>query len=126
MDIRYLIPKHKDDQVVIDGLKKLSFAEIHPIVPALLEWLQDVNWPIAGPVVNILKPFADKLTPDILRVLRTNDGVWKLWVLSCLARTTVDPVLLKELERIAAYPTRDEITEEVNLEAIAILNGAYR
>jgi hypothetical protein len=125
MNIRELIPSHKDDQEVIEKLKQLSFEEIKPIIPDLLEWLQDINWPIAGPVADILEPFTDKIVPDILKVLNTNDGLWKLWVLTCLARTTKDPTLLKELERIAKFPTRDEIEEEVNIEAISILNGDY-
>lgn len=125
MNIRELIPKHKDDQNVIEGLKKLSFEEIKPIVPDLLEWLQDINWPIAGPVAEVLKPFSDKLVPDILKILKTNDGIWKLWILTTLARTTKDQTLLKEIERIAKSPTRDEIVEEVNIEANSILNGDY-
>jgi hypothetical protein len=125
MDIQELIPKHKDDQEVIEALKKLSFEEIKPIVPELLEWLQDINWPIARPVAEVLKPFSDQLVPEILKILKTNDGIWKLWILTTLARTTKDQTLLKEIERIANYPTRDEIEDEVNAEAIAILNGDY-
>ncbi|AEW03054.1 hypothetical protein A4D02_03400 [Niastella koreensis] len=88
MDIRKLIPQHKDDQKVIESLKQLSFEEIKPIIPDLLEWLQDINWPIAGPVADILEPFSDSIVPDIIKILRTNDGLWKLWILTTLARTT--------------------------------------
>jgi len=63
MDIRKLIPKHKDDQEVIENLRKLSFEEIKPIIPDLLEWLQDMNWPIARPVTEILKPFSEQIVP---------------------------------------------------------------
>ncbi|MFB6457107.1 DUF5071 domain-containing protein [Chitinophaga sp. Hz27] len=125
MDIRELIPKHKDDQEVIEALKKLSFEEIKPIVPDLLTWLQDINWPIAARIAEVLKPFSDRLVPDILTVLKTNDGIWKLWILTNLVRSTKDETLLKELERIAKHPTKDEIEEEVNVEAIAILNVDY-
>ncbi len=97
MDINELIPKHKDDQKVIDGLKRLSFDELKPIIPELLEWLQDGNWPIAWPVAQILKPFADKITPEIINILKTNDGIWKNNILGYLARTTRDPVLLNEI-----------------------------
>jgi hypothetical protein len=125
MDVRELIPKHKDDQEVIVGLKKLSFEEIQPIVPDLLEWLQDLHWPIARPVAEVLEPFSDKLVPDLLEILKTNDGMWKFGILVTFGRTTKDQTLLKEIERIAKFPTRDEIEEEVNLEAISILNGEY-
>ena len=126
MKIAELIPKHKDDQKVIEGLKMLSFEEIKPIIPNLLEWLQDINWPIAGPVAEILKPFSDSMVPEIIKILRTNDGLWKWGTLTTLARTTTNPMLLTEIERIAKFPTRDEIEEELDIEAIAILNGDYK
>lgn len=125
VDIRKLIPKHKDDQIVIEQLKKLSFEEIKPIVPDLLEWLQDINWPISGSVAEILRPFTDEIVSDIINVLKTNDGIWKLWVLTMLLRTTKNQLLLKEVHRIAKFPTKDEIEEEVTDEANAILNGDY-
>jgi hypothetical protein len=73
MDIKKLIPKHKDDQKVIAGLKKLSFEQLEPIIPELLEWLQGANWPIARPVADILEPFADMIVPEIIKILKTND-----------------------------------------------------
>lgn len=126
MDIRKLIPKHKGDQKVISSLKKLSFEELEPIIPELLEWLQDMNWPIARPVADILNPFADMIVPEIIKILKTNDGEWKRHILIILAKDTTDPILLQEIERIAKFPSRDEIEDEVNLEAIAILNGEYK
>jgi hypothetical protein len=126
MNIRELIPEHKDDQKVLEELKKLSFEEIKPIIPDLLEWLQDMNWPIAGPVAEILKPFSDSIVPEIINILKTNDGPWKWGALTTLARTTTNQMLLTEIERMAKFPTRDEIEEGLNVEAIAILNGEYK
>ena len=123
MNIRELIPKHKFDEEVIDGLKALSFEQIEPIIPDLLEWLQDINWPIAAPIAVLLKPYVNRITPEIIKILKTNDGLWKLWILVIFGRITTDPLLLVEIERIAKFPTRDEIEDEVNLEAISILNG---
>lgn len=126
MNIRELIPAHKDDQKVIERLKKLSFEEIKPIIPDLLELRQDRNWPIAGPVAEILKPFSDSIVPEIIKILKTNDGLWKWGTLTTLARTTTNQMLLTEIERMAKFPTRDEIEEGLNVEAIAILNGDYK
>lgn len=126
MDVKQLIPKDKHDHKVIAGLKALSFEQLEPIVPELLEWLQDANWPIAGSVADILEPFVDRIIPEIIKILRTDDGLWKLWVLVLLIRYTTNPLLLIEIERIAKFPSRDEIEDEVNLEAIAILNGDYK
>jgi len=52
--------------------------------------------------------------------------MWKYWILINIARNTNNPLLLSEIERIAKSPSRDEIEDEVNLEAIAILNGDYK
>lgn len=63
---------------MIAGLKKLSFEQLEPIIPDLLEWLQDMNWPVARPVADILEPYTDKITPEIIKILKTDDGMWKL------------------------------------------------
>lgn len=43
MNLKDLVPKEKDDNENIEKLKMLSFEEIQPIIPDLLEWLQDMN-----------------------------------------------------------------------------------
>jgi hypothetical protein len=63
MDIRELIPKDKGDEKVIEQLKKLSFEDIEPIISDLFQCLQDMNWPIARPIADVLEPFSDKLVP---------------------------------------------------------------
>src|SRR5882757_8668456 len=115
MDIRKLIPKDKFDDKGIDELKKLSFEQLKPILPELLKWLQDMNWPVARSIADILKPFADKMTPELIKILKTNDSMWEFWVLINLARNTTDPLLLTEIERIAKFPSKVEIEDEVNL-----------
>ncbi len=75
---------------------------------------------------DILEPFVDKMVPEIIKIFKTNDGIWKMWVLANLTRHTESPFLLREIQRIAKSPTRDEVEDEANLEAIAILNGDYK
>lgn len=125
MNIKDLVPKEKGDHENIQKLKNLSFEEIQPIIPDLLIWLQDINWPISGDVADVLKPFADKLTPYFTEIFKTNDGLWKLWILTFFGRGTKDEILLNEITRIANFPTKDEMDDEVDLEAQAILNGDY-
>ena len=123
--IKGLIPKHKFDQETVEKLEKLSFEQLKPIIPELLEWLQDMNWPIARPVADILEPHIDKIVPEIIKIFKTDDGMWKYWVI-IFVRNTTNPLLLNEIERIAKFPSRDEIEDEVNFLAIAILNGEYK
>ncbi|WP_345954167.1 DUF5071 domain-containing protein [Mucilaginibacter sp. PAMB04168] len=126
MEYQKLIPKDKFDDSGVEKLKTLSFEEIEPIIPDLLKWLQDMNWPVAKCIADILEPFADKITSQIISILRSDDGMWKYWILGNLVRNTNDPSILMELERIARHPSKDDIDCEVNLEAVSILNGDYK
>ncbi|MCX8534542.1 DUF5071 domain-containing protein [Chryseobacterium luquanense] len=126
MNLQDLVPKEKGNDSNIRKLKKLSFEEIQPIIPDLLEWLQDINWPILNDVADVLEPFSDKLTPYLMEIFKTNDGMWKYWILTIFGRETKDEVFLKEINRIATIPTRDEIDCEVDMEAQAILNRDYK
>lgn len=122
MNIKELIPKNKFDESGIEELKKLSFEQIAPIIPELLEWLQDMNWPVASSVADILSPFTDKIIPEIMTILKTNDNMWKYWILNVFARNTTNPLFINEIERIAKSPTKGEIEDGVDELAIDILN----
>ncbi|MFB6457104.1 DUF5071 domain-containing protein [Chitinophaga sp. Hz27] len=105
--------------------KFLPFWKLAPVLEKYLDRAISISSNLFTVWDSNLEPFSDKLVPEILEILKTNDGVWKYWILTTLARKTKDERLLKEIERIAKHPTKDEIEEEVNLEAIAILNGDY-
>lgn len=126
MNVRALIPKNVCDESGIEKLKQLSFNQIQPIVPDLLEWLQDCNWPVARSVLEILRPLVDQITPEILEVLNGNDGVWKYWILQNLILKTTNPILLKEINRIASFPTSEEKEQELDLIAVDILRENCR
>ena len=40
------------DVASVELFKSLSDTEIEPMIPALLEWMQDINWPIAFPIAK--------------------------------------------------------------------------
>jgi hypothetical protein len=126
MNVRALIPKDPCDESSIEKLKLLSFNEIQPIVPDLLEWLQDCNWPVSSSILKILRPIIDQITSEILQILKGDDGVWKYWILLNLISKTSNPILLEEINRIALFPTKDENEEEAALIAAEILRGDYR
>lgn len=47
MKLENLIPKDKHDINAIKNLDHYSYNEIKPICINLLEWIQDINWPVA-------------------------------------------------------------------------------
>lgn len=123
MNIRELIPKDKCDFETVEKLKNYSFDEIESIIPDLLEWLQDTNWPISSAVFDLLAPFAEKISSEILKILQGKDEIWKYWILQSFGKTIKNKLVMHEIERIAKNPTKAEIEEEVYEIAFEIING---
>jgi len=46
-----LIPKDKFDTSGIYALYKIAPDEVEPILASLLEWIQDLNWPVAQELI---------------------------------------------------------------------------
>ncbi|MEI2280658.1 DUF5071 domain-containing protein [Paenibacillus polysaccharolyticus] len=61
MNIRTILPKDKFDVESVEKLAKRSNDELRHILPELMEWLQDGNWPISKPVEDLLLRFGDEL-----------------------------------------------------------------
>ncbi|MGX1928025.1 DUF5071 domain-containing protein [Flagellimonas sp. 2504JD4-2] len=115
--MKELIPKNKGDIETANKLKNYSYQEVKEIIPELLEWIQDLNWPVAKPVADYLTSISEHLTNDIIAVLRGTDEVWKYWCITIFGIHTnksIDPMLIQEFERIANHPTENEILEEVH------------
>lgn len=120
--IEDLVPKHKFDFSGLEELKELSDEEIAPILPALLEWMKDMNWPIAQEMPSLLIMHQKVLMPYIVDALKPEqvEGDWKNYIIWDLL-----PLLDKEyaieiepyLERIVENPTRSEVFDETNIEA---------
>lgn len=49
-----LVPKNKFDLNGIEALKTLSDEEILPVIPELLAWMKDLNWPVAKEMPALL------------------------------------------------------------------------
>ncbi|MCL2674486.1 MAG: DUF5071 domain-containing protein [Defluviitaleaceae bacterium] len=119
-----LIPKDKFDLSTIDRLKMIDEERIEPLLSQLLEWIQDLNWPVAQPLFDdVLPKFHVRLIPHIKEVLNSNDDVWKYWVILMVKKFPKETVqcLSSEIKRIAEYPTAGEIAEEVNIRASEVI-----
>ncbi|MFD1177845.1 DUF5071 domain-containing protein [Paenibacillus puldeungensis] len=117
MDIRELIPKHKQDYGRVEQLKTKTLEEMKPILPDLLKWLQDMNWPIAQDIENIVINYQEDLLPHLKEIFNTNDGEWKYFILHGLV-SRLPKHIIKELKpdliRMKDFPTKDEIVSEIN------------
>lgn len=106
-----LIPKHKADYAAVERLAVLPYEVIKEMVPALLAWLQDMNYPVARALANYLKPMHQAIAADLLAVLKTDDEVWKYWIILEFGTIITDNKVLQEIKRIATQPTTSEQAE---------------
>ncbi|MDL2214774.1 DUF5071 domain-containing protein [Dysgonomonas sp. OttesenSCG-928-M03] len=86
MDVESLVPKDKFDIVNIERIQNLKPEDISTISFRLLEWLADINWPVAQALVKVLPKFHKELLPDIRHILsdEINDSEWKWQILEYL------------------------------------------
>lgn len=117
-----LLPKDKSDTSTIDKLKCLSNEEIMPIIPDLLEWLQDINWIVAPYIADVLLQHQKISERFIAELLSENqkDDIWKYWIINELLLKWDDipcNEIMTELSRISKFPTKGEKTEEADVSA---------
>jgi hypothetical protein len=51
------LPRNKFDFERVNKIKNMKKKDVIPILPGLLEWIQDMNWAIAPEVAEILLSF---------------------------------------------------------------------
>jgi len=130
MNLKEVVPKDKSDVEFINELAKHDIQEVKSVVPELLTWLQDYNWPAAEHVADYLAKYSNDIEDEILSVLKGSDDVWKYWVVFTLVlHSKVEPneAIMEEVRRIANTPTASEKVEEVDeiaQEAITKYNNA--
>ncbi|GFI03609.1 hypothetical protein IMSAGC005_02446 [Lachnospiraceae bacterium] len=125
--IEELIPKNIFDLSGIDELGKLSDDEILPILPRLLEWMKDMNWPVAKEMPMLLSRHQKVLIPSIIEALQPEqtESDWKTYIIQILLPLLdKDSLLLLKpsLERIAQSPTWGEESEKTDCEARQLLD----
>lgn len=108
----------------MNDLKELAKEDLVQLIPELLSWLQDINWPIAIDISQILLTIPNETLPHISHVLSGDDDIWKEWCLRYFVMELPDELILslqEEIKRIAYTPTKGEELEEVHITALEIL-----
>ena len=115
-DLPTCLPRHKADLSAAKAASLLGWPAVEPLTTALLEWLQDINWPVA----QVLAPFFAKvgadLAPYVRPILESQDDVWKYHVIESVVSHSMSltQALEGELRRIVQSPTPTEHSEEVD------------
>ncbi|KAE8447051.1 hypothetical protein EG329_011186 [Mollisiaceae sp. DMI_Dod_QoI] len=121
---RALLPCDKHDQDAVATLDKLDSASLMPLLPEILAWLQDLNWPVAKPVLQLMRKHLPLLIDPVRDILRGDDDPWKSNCLEYLVREMPreqQSELIPELQRLVIHPTPGEMEEEAHLTAEDIL-----
>jgi hypothetical protein len=108
------IPKNKFDFEAVERLELLSFEKFKSDIPKLLEWLQDMNWPVAHRIAKYLTPHIREMKFELLNILSSDDGMWKYWIVCSLIAQSpnkLGPDLITAIKRIAEQPSKIEIED---------------
>lgn len=123
-NLKLLIPQTKFDLERAEAIRALGFPTIEPILPSLMEWMQDINWPVARVLQPLLAGIGTPLEPHLRFVLQTEDSIWKYSVLDHIVRhsTELIHIFTPELQRLAHQPSQQEKSEELDSLALELLN----
>lgn len=125
-----LIPKDKFD---IDAVKRLSLATPEQVSAAaipILEWIADMNWPVALKIIHVLPKFHKELIASIEQILANpkNDIIWKYWIISQLliqfpkeSLLTLHPIIQEYAELIPNNEDEENL-KKVSLDFLAWYN----
>ncbi|WP_025691410.1 DUF5071 domain-containing protein [Paenibacillus zanthoxyli] len=125
-DLFNRLPRDKHDFVRVNALKKLDKEELILLIPNLLMWLQDINWPIAIEISKLLLTIPEEVIPYVKDVLQGDDDIWKEWCLRYFAMhlpIELRQQLQEQILRIAYKPTKGEELEEVHITARELLGN---
>lgn len=121
---RHYIPTNKEDLEFTHELKSMNIYDIKKDVPELLEWIQDGNWPQAPFIYEYFINYVNEIEDEILKILRSNDEMWKYWVINgLLYRSKFKPSnsILLELKQLYLHPSDDEKEAEVDISALDVI-----
>ena len=122
-DIRTLIPQNKFDTDRAEQAVAAGYPAVEPILPELVEWIQDSNWPVARVLAPFLGSIGTPLIPHIKKIMASDDNIWKYWTLTYLVQDSpeVAAALRDDLQRCADSPTDEERAEGLDELARTIL-----
>jgi Domain of unknown function (DUF5071) len=117
------VPTNKSDLNAAHNAHALGYPAVMPILPELLRWLQDMNWPVAGTIAALVAPIGAPLAPHVRQILNSGDEVWKYWIIGRVIGENAElfAFFKSDLERIATAPTEAEHRDEVDEQAREVL-----
>ncbi|WP_183007291.1 DUF5071 domain-containing protein [Achromobacter sp. UMC71] len=120
------LPAGKHDLLAAQAIVAAGYPAVQAQLPALLTWMQDINWPVARVLAPFLASIGKPLAPPLAQVFESNDAIWTCNVLTYLvsACPPLAIALEPQLSRLAARPTqaeRDEGVDDIARQILATL-----
>jgi hypothetical protein len=115
--MKSFLPKDKFDFESLQILKETHPSIIIENSSKLLEWLQDLHWPVSHEISRILRPLVNDIKNQIIFVLQSDEADWKynvIYIFFVEAKQKIDIELKNELVKIIDNPTYWEKEEEVD------------
>lgn len=75
------IPSDKGDDDFINVLRNTPISEVKPYFMDLLEWTQDMNWPVAHYLFDYFTAYYREVEDKLIIILKGNDAQWKYAIL---------------------------------------------
>jgi hypothetical protein len=120
-----LVPSDKFDLERAKAAAAAGYPAVAEVLPELVAWLKDYNWPVAKVLAPFLATIGLPLLPHVKAAFASGDAIWEYWVLRKVVATHIDlaAAIRPQLENIVACPTPDEVAEDVLAEAREILQS---
>lgn len=124
-----VLPNDKYDIETVEKLEMLDDEQLEPVIPQLLEWIQDMNWVIAPLVCDLLAQHCCIVESHLYELLKpeNRDDIWKYniikYLLGMWQSLPEDSRIIREIERIAKNPTDGEKREFVDEAASKFLEA---
>jgi hypothetical protein len=95
-DLLKLLPKTKFDDSNLDSLEGIGFPALNLVLPELLEWIQDINWPVANKISSIISLAGAEIIPEIARIFDSKDEEW-IWCMIILLLPNLNPKFQQQI-----------------------------
>lgn len=124
-DVKNLVPTGKADIERASAAVQAGYPMVGSILGELTEWLRDYNWPVAHVLAPFLASLGAPMVPHIRHVLRSNDDVWKYWMIALILPSLPESAAAEfrpELQRLCDTPTGNERQQELDQQARNVLD----
>lgn len=124
-DVASRLPRNKHDTDNAAALVAAGWESVVTVMPQILEWMQDRNWPVTQVFQPFLANVGVRLAPFVSAIFETDDNVWKYNILVDIVGKSPElaTALRADIERMANSPTTGEQLEGIPEEAQEILES---